>query len=103
MLFSLNDHADAAAIEADVAVIGAGVAGQTVAKALADAGREVLLIESGGLDYDPAIQEMNRAESTGVPYYDLFRARLRFFGGTSAIWGGRTCRLDHIDFEKRDV
>lgn len=102
MLFSLNDHADAAAIESDVAVIGAGVAGQTVAKALADSGREVLLIESGGLDYDPAIQEMNRAESTGVPYYDLFRARLRFFGGTSAIWGGRTCRLDPIDFEKRD-
>jgi choline dehydrogenase-like flavoprotein len=102
MIVSLNEQTNPAAIEADIAVIGAGVAGQTVAKALADAGREVLLIESGGLDYDPDIQELNRAGSTGVPYYDLFRARLRFFGGTSAIWGGRTCRLDPIDFEKRD-
>jgi choline dehydrogenase-like flavoprotein len=102
MVVSLNERADGATITCDVAVIGAGAAGQTVAKALADMGRSVLMIESGGLDYDSEIQELNRAGQSGTPYYDLFRARLRFFGGTTAIWGGRTCRLDPIDYAKRD-
>jgi choline dehydrogenase-like flavoprotein len=102
MIESLNEHAADTLFECDVAVIGAGAAGQTVAKALADKGRQVLIVESGGVDYDPDVQELNRAGQTGVPYYDLSRARLRFFGGTTAIWGGRTCRLDPIDYAKRD-
>ena len=102
MLRSLNDLDPSARLETDVCVVGAGAAGQTVAKALADAGRDVLLLESGGIDFDATVQALNEAESTGLPYYDLLRARLRFFGGTTAIWGGRTCRLDPIDFEARD-
>ena len=95
------DVAESGPLTAEVCIIGAGAAGQTVAKALADAGRRVLLVESGGFDFDPAIQALNQAENTGLPYYDLERARLRFFGGAAAIWGGRTCRLDPIDFEAR--
>ncbi|MEM8623627.1 MAG: GMC family oxidoreductase, partial [Pseudomonadota bacterium] len=37
-----------------------------------------------------------------TPYYPLRESRLRFFGGTTAIWGGRVAELDPIDFEKRD-
>ena len=102
MLHSLNDLDPSARLEADVCVVGAGAAGQTVAKALADAGRDVLLLESGGIDFDATVQALNEAANTGLPYYDLLRARLRFFGGTTASWGGRTCRLDPIDFETRD-
>lgn len=102
MLHSLSDLAPRSRLEADVCVVGAGAAGQTVAKALADRGREVLLLESGGIDFDAAVQDLNEAANTGLPYYDLRRARLRFFGGTTAIWGGRSCRLDPIDFELRD-
>lgn len=96
------DVAPSGPLTAEVCIVGAGAAGQTLAKRLADAGRDVLLLESGGFDYDPAVQALNEAENTGLPYYDLERARLRFFGGTTAIWGGRTCRLDPIDFEARD-
>ncbi|MCC7267831.1 MAG: GMC family oxidoreductase [Caulobacteraceae bacterium] len=97
------DVAASGPLTAEVCIIGAGAAGQTLAKALADAGRQVLLVESGGFDYDPGVQALNKAENTGLPYYDLERARLRFFGGTTAIWGGRTCRLDPIDFEAREA
>ena len=101
MLQDFDSAGDDARIDADVCVIGGGAAGVTLADALAAAGREVLLLESGGLDYDPAVQELMRGECTGFPYYDLETSRLRFFGGTTAIWGGRCAQLNRIDFERR--
>lgn len=82
-------------------VIGAGAAGITAARALLAAGQEVVLIESGGLDYEPETSDLNAGENVGQDYYDLESCRLRFFGGTTAIWGGRCAELDPIDFERR--
>jgi choline dehydrogenase-like flavoprotein len=90
-----------AEFDADVCIIGGGAAGVTLADALVAQGREVLMLESGGLDHEPAIQELMRGESIGFPYYDLADSRLRFLGGTTTIWGGRCAQLDRIDFERR--
>jgi choline dehydrogenase-like flavoprotein len=86
----------------DVCIIGSGVAGLTLARRLLAAGRTVTLLESGGLDYEREGAELNVGENLGEPYYRLDHARLRFFGGTAAIWGGRLAALDPVDFEKRD-
>ena len=88
-------------LEAEVAVIGAGAAGITVARHLLLRGLTVILLESGGLDHHPESSNLNAGESIGEPYYDLESSRLRFFGGTTAIWGGRCAHLDPIDFKKR--
>lgn len=95
------ERTDLAGFAADICIIGGGVAGITMARRLLEAGRAVTLLESGGLDYEPAIADMNAGESVGESYYKLDHARLRFFGGTTAIWGGRVAELDPIDFEKR--
>lgn len=87
--------------EADVAVVGAGVAGITMARRLLRGGKSVILLESGGLDYEETTADLNRGRNIGEPYYDLDKARLRFFGGTTAIWGGRCAEMDAIDFEHR--
>jgi len=87
---------------ADVCIVGAGAAGLTLARRLVAEGRQVLLLESGGIDYAADTANLNDGENVGYPYYDLEDARLRFFGGTTAIWGGRCAELDAIDFEKRD-
>ena len=87
--------------EADVAIIGAGAAGMTLARSLLGKGLSVLLLESGGLDYEPETAELNRGVNVGHDYYDLERSRLRFFGGTTAIWGGRCAELDPIDLKRR--
>lgn len=87
--------------EADVCVIGAGAAGVTAARALLAQGHSVLLLESGGLDYDPEVADLNAGDNVGEEYYELRESRLRFFGGTTAIWGGRAAELDRIDFERR--
>lgn len=84
-----------------MAIIGAGAAGITMARRLLDGGLSVLLLESGGLDYESASADLNAGENVGLDYYPLDHARLRMFGGTTAIWGGRCAHLDPIDLQKR--
>jgi choline dehydrogenase-like flavoprotein len=88
-------------LEGEVCVIGAGAAGISLARRLLAAGRRVVLLESGGLDYEAPVAGLNAGENVGEDYYDLEDSRLRFFGGTTAIWGGRCAELDPIDLEAR--
>jgi choline dehydrogenase-like flavoprotein len=101
MLNRLTEHAPDARLHADVAIVGAGAAGITLARALLGRGLSVCLVESGDADYEPEVQDLSIGESRGQPYYDLRDARLRFFGGTTAIWGGRCMPLDPIDYRTR--
>lgn len=87
---------------ADVCVVGSGVAGQTLARRLSAQGRSVIIAESGGKDYDAEVQALADGPNVGFEYYPLRDSRLRLYGGTTAIWGGRAAALDRIDFEKRD-
>jgi choline dehydrogenase-like flavoprotein len=90
------------AVTADVAIVGSGAAGQAAARRLLARGCSVVLLESGGLDHDAASADLNRGEIVGQDYHPLEHSRLRFFGGTTAIWGGRCAELDDIDFERRE-
>ena len=86
----------------EVCVIGAGAAGIGIARRLLARGHSVTLLESGGLDYEAKTAGLGAGRNVGEPYYDLEDSRLRFFGGTTAIWGGRCAEFDPIDFERRD-
>jgi len=85
----------------DVCVIGAGAAGSSLARRLMPTGLTVGLLESGGRDHDPRVQSLSGGERSGLDYYELDHVNLRFFGGTTAVWGGRCARLNAIDFERR--
>lgn len=102
MLIDLRREPEAAIAPADICIVGAGAAGITLARDLAGKGFEIILLESGGLDFEKETQNLYRGANVGMPYYDLDESRLRFFGGTVAIWGGRAAVLDPIDFESRD-
>jgi len=96
------DHGGPARLDADVVVIGAGAAGLSVVRRLIGGGARVVLLESGGLDFEPETAALNAGANVGMDYYPLDHARLRFFGGTTAIWGGRIAELDPIDFARRE-
>ncbi|WP_031556365.1 FAD-dependent oxidoreductase [Parvularcula oceani] len=89
------------AIDTDICVIGGGAAGITAARRLLALGHSVTLLESGGLDYEADTAALNQGRIVGEDYYELDHARLRFFGGTTAIWGGRVAQLDPIDLRRR--
>jgi choline dehydrogenase-like flavoprotein len=60
------------------------------------------MFESGGLDFDPATQQLYIGSQEGVSYLPLEGSRLRYLGGSTNHWGGWCRPLDDVDFEKRD-
>jgi choline dehydrogenase-like flavoprotein len=95
---TLPDHTT---LEADVAIIGGGAAGITLARALAGTRLSVCILEAGGLASDAEVQSLYEGENSGIEY-STSATRLRFFGGSSNHWGGYCRPLDAIDFEQRD-
>jgi choline dehydrogenase-like flavoprotein len=89
-------------IDTDLCIIGAGVAGITLASRLASRQLRVCLIEGGGFKRQDRVQDLYRGDNVGLDYELLEEARSRFFGGSSNCWGGWCRPLDELDFERRD-
>ena len=100
MIVDFNQTHAEAELQADVCIIGAGAAGITIAREFIDSGFSVILLESGGLEFEQQTQDLYEGEIGGLPY-DLTANRLRFFGGTTNHWGGLCAPLDDIDFVSR--
>jgi choline dehydrogenase-like flavoprotein len=90
-----------AILETDLCIIGAGAAGITLARAMADSGLSVLLLEAGSEQIDGRTQALCRWDQTGLPYYDLAACRLRYFGGTTNHWAGYSHPPQPADFDAR--
>ena len=101
MFIDLAGEKVGAVLNTDVAVVGSGPAGLSLARRLAAHGREVLLLESGALSPSDAAQELNSGEEAAGRDHYLRFGRIRAFGGTSFHWGGWCAPLDPIDLEPR--
>lgn len=92
---------DGTRIDADVAVVGGGAAGITIALELDEMGISTALLESGGFNRDPQTDELNIGESDGLGYAFLEDSRSRFLGGSTNCWGGGCRPFEPEDFEAR--
>jgi choline dehydrogenase-like flavoprotein len=88
-------------LQPDLAIIGGGPAGITLALALAHTPLKVMLFESGGMDFEAKTQALYAGKVSGASYLPLDASRLRYLGGGSNHWGGWCRPLDPIDFEPR--
>lgn len=88
-------------IETDLCIIGAGVAGISIAQEFLGTGIRVCLIESGGLEAESETQSLYAGEVTGFSHTPLEDSRMRFFGGSSNCWKGRCAPFEKEDFEPR--
>ena len=99
---------------AEVIVIGAGSAGCVVARRLADAGVNVVLVEAGGADRNPAIHDPVRSfevlgspedwcyestEQPGLGGRSIAHPRGKVLGGTSCLNGMIFVRGHRRDFD----
>jgi choline dehydrogenase-like flavoprotein len=110
MLIDARELPEGSVIEGDVIIAGGGMAGITLARQLGDAGLDVVILESGGITSDQRTQALYdgrttlacaRGETKDLGDY-LHASRVRYFGGSGNVWGGKCAPLDPIDFEKRD-
>ncbi|MEF2554105.1 FAD-dependent oxidoreductase [Aurantimonas sp. A2-1-M11] len=88
MLRSLDASGPDMPVEADVIVVGAGLAGLFLADALVTRGLRVLVLESGAETQDGQTHPLNAAEMDDVRYFGAEYGRFRCLGGTSTRWGG---------------
>ncbi|MCA9998465.1 MAG: GMC family oxidoreductase, partial [Anaerolineales bacterium] len=89
-------------VEADLCIIGGGAAGIAMAREFAQTAVRVVLLESGGFDFDTKTQSLYAGdEGSGLRYFPLDGSRLRYFGGTTNHWGGYCQPLGDADFEHR--
>jgi choline dehydrogenase-like flavoprotein len=84
-----------------IAIIGSGPSGLMVAGALSQNGIAVRLFEAGPLYRGPDLVGNSAEIVDPLRHAAMALAARRGFGGTSALWGGRTVPLDPIDLERR--
>ncbi len=89
-------------IEADICIVGGGPAGISVAyEYLDNPSVRVVVVESGGLEFDETVQDLAETSQSGQPYYPIKETRIRAFGGSTMSWGGISAPFDVMDFEER--
>jgi len=88
-------------LTADICIMGAGVAGITLANELKDKYDNIILLDAGGEHYEESIQEFYDAHTVSPFYPNPKDSRLRFLGGASNHWANNTSPFSPIDFEKR--
>lgn len=120
---NLASFAANSSFEADIAIVGGGPAGLTIAREFFGTPTRVLILESGLLDETPNHAALNAVESVGEPRSDAQRqkriafhsaqsstwshdsqpygVRCRALGGSTHAWAGKSAAFDVIDFQKR--
>lgn len=108
MLIDGRDLPESTCLSADVAIVGAGAAGISLALELERLTKlDILLLEGGKLERSEESQALYAGESVGwasrnAAGDDLVYDRIRAYGGSTWAWGGQCRPLDDIDFEARD-
>jgi len=109
MLTDARTLADGTRLDADLCIIGGGMAGIAITRELMKSGARILMLESGGEQPSNEAQDFCRA--TGILADPdgrtldagkfIVNSRVRAFGGSGHVWGGKCGRLEVSDFERR--
>jgi choline dehydrogenase-like flavoprotein len=82
-------EASALPIRTQVCIIGAGLAGHTLAQRLTASGVQVALLEAGGRDPEDRSQVIYNARMPRLTHTGTTEGRFRVLGGSTTRWGGQ--------------
>jgi choline dehydrogenase-like flavoprotein len=99
MHIDLEHNQSSATFHSSVCILGAGIAGLTLATRLAAHGIDVHLLEAGGLATEDRSQSLYRAEMAAEQHRGVHEGRFRLFGGSSTQWGGQLLPFTHDIFD----
>lgn len=89
-------------LRSDLCVIGSGAAGLAIAAEFLRTNVNIVLVESGGYEHEPATQALYDVAISGLPHPGSTEGRFRILGGSTTKWGGQVLPLMRSDFEKRE-
>lgn len=103
MLEDAREVSAEAELSAQIIIVGAGAAGIAIARELAGRDTPVLMLESGGLEFDSVVQADYAGESVGLRYEPLDLCRVKGFGGSTSRqgWAGWCKPMRPLDFKHR--
>jgi choline dehydrogenase-like flavoprotein len=89
-------------IEADLCVVGGGAAAISVTLEYMNSGKSAIILPGGGPNQTARNIDLYRGKVDSPKNHEpLEENRLRMWGGTTTVWGGRCLPFDPIDFEER--
>jgi|TARA_B100001971_G_C18259264_1_gene585112 choline dehydrogenase-like flavoprotein len=100
--FDLKKDSLPSEVNCDVCIVGSGAAGVATSLRLINHDIKILIMESGELKPNQSTQKLYDFNNIGYPIRKDFMSRVRYHGGTTNIWSGRTMILKRIDFMERD-
>lgn len=101
MIRGLDECADNATISADICIVGAGVAGLTIAREFLGSNVSILILESGGKKDESRIQRLYESDVVGLPHEGVHNGRFRVYGGSSTRWGAQLMTFEQNDLDAR--
>ncbi len=88
--------------DADLCIIGGGIATYTMLSTLSSSSLRILVIERGGMNESPDQESEKASYITGHPFSGHLEGRYFGLGGTSEYWGGQALPLEDDVFTQKD-
>lgn len=102
MIEDARSIAAGSVIEADLCIVGGGSAAISVAMGYKESGKSIVMLPGGGPNQTARGIDLYRGKvSPPGSHEPIEENRLRMWGGTTTVWGGRCVPFDPIDFEER--
>jgi hypothetical protein len=101
VLIDLNSSTAPSELHCDFCVIGGGAVGLAIAADLSRAGRNVVILEAGGVSLEQDSQSIFQGDSIGRPFNNIQVGRYRVLGGTTTFWAGQLVEFDPVIWEHR--
>jgi hypothetical protein len=93
---------DNVAYDADLCIIGGGIAAYTLLSALSDTSMRVIVVERGGMKPGPDQESEKACHVSGHSFTGHLEGRYFGLGGTSEYWGGQALPLEEFDLTKKE-
>jgi len=90
-------------LNVDLCILGGGAAAISLCLEYMNSGRSVILLPGGGPSQTASCIDLYRGKvSPSASHEPIEENRIRMWGGTTTVWGGRCVPFDAIDFKKRE-
>lgn len=90
-------------IDADLCILGGGAAAISLCLEYMKSGHSVIVIPGGGPSQTASCIDLYRGSvNPNTSHEPIEENRIRMWGGTTTVWGGRCVPFDPIDFRKRE-